>query len=506
MSDKRLSLQGYSINLASFSPEALAAVKKELTVTPVTMGNSYGPKPASFELWRQGPTRLYVPKFYGLSKFGTEGLRHNIPEGDDLHPDVKFAGSLRKEQMEPVSAFRRAADDPKKMGGILSLPCGCGKTVLALYTVADIRKKTLIVVHKNFLLEQWRKRIEEFLPGARVGLIKAKTLDVENKDIVLASLQSLSMKQYDSKVFEGFGLLIIDEVHHTGAEVFSRALQKTNVRRSLGLSATVKRKDGMSKVFTWYIGDVVFSIKGGNDNVKVVMKRYMDHDPAYSEEPQGYGGALNMSRMINNVTRYPPRTDLVAESVLEVMRRNPSRKSLVLSDRLDHLDEIRKRIESGGNGVGVACGMYVGGMKAKDLAESEKKGVILATYNFASEGFDVPGLDTLFMASPKTDIEQSVGRVLRQKASDRKNIPLVIDFVDGFSVFEGQAKKRKAFYAKKKYSITHYNEYQNIDFEKAAAATDDNDNDNNRRSNGDDDDDGSTQTRIQDYAFFNADG
>jgi superfamily II DNA or RNA helicase len=453
------------------SDELVREVKAELTVTPVSMSaKTYGAKPPSFELWRVGPTRMYVPKCYGLAKFGTEGLRDSVKDGSPFPKALKFAGSLRQEQLEPVRAYMAAAEDPRKRGGILSLPCGCGKTVLALYLTAHIGRKTLIVVHKNFLLEQWKKRIEEFLPGARIGLIKAKTVDVVDKDVVLASLQSLSMKTYDASVFADIGLLIIDEVHHTGAEVFSRALQKTNVRRSLGLSATVTRKDGMTKVFAWYIGDVVYAMKSGDDEVDVIMKRYMSRDEAYSEEPMGYGGALNMSRMINNVCRYAPRTELIVEYVREILTKNPGRKALVLSDRLEHLDAIKRGIECTVTETDTpenccTCGMYVGGMKARDLAESETKRVILATYNFASEGFDVPGLDTLFMASPKTDIEQSVGRVLRQKASDRKNVPLIIDFVDGFSVFEGQAKKRKAFYAKKKYNIRLLDEDQIADFD-----------------------------------------
>lgn len=98
-------------------------------------------------------------------------------------------------------------------------------------------------------------------------------------------------------------------------------------------------------------------------------------------------------------------------------------------------------------------------MRAQQLAESEKADIILATYSFASEGFDAPGLDTLVLASPKTDIEQSVGRILRQRQCERVNTPRVIDVVDCFSVFEAQAKKRLAFYKKNRYII----EYKNAD-------------------------------------------
>lgn len=452
---KRLSLQGFSVPRADLSTQQLNAVKKELTVSPAVPkgpgGHAFGSKPVpSFALWKQGASRLYVPKCYGLERFGWRDVRVTLPLGTPCA--MRFAGSLRSEQREAVDAFLNAADDPVRMGGILSIPCGGGKTVIALYLAAFFNVKTLIVVHKNFLLEQWKSRIGEFIPGARVGLLKAKTVDVRDKDIVLASLQSLSMKEYDPHVFAEFGFVIIDEVHHTGAEVFSRAFQKVCFRTCLGLSATVKRKDGLSKVFSWYIGSVVYASKTRRDVVHVVQKYFMSRDPEYCEQPQSFGGTLNMSRMINNVTRFRPRTQLIADYVSALLRLNPSRRVLLLSDRLDHLHDLRSEIQqaSGGN---VSCGMYVGGMKAAELQESEKRAVILATFNFASEGFDVPGLDTLFLTSPKSDIEQSVGRILRQKPTERLNVPLVVDIVDDFSTFQNQGKKRRAFYVKQKYPL-----------------------------------------------------
>jgi len=104
-----------------------------------------------------------------------------------------------------------------RTGGIVSLPCGGGKTALSIYIMSVIHRKTLVVAHKNFLLTQWRKSINKFMPGARIGLIKGQTVDVEGADVVLASLQSLSMKTYDPAVLADFGFLVLDEVHHTGS-------------------------------------------------------------------------------------------------------------------------------------------------------------------------------------------------------------------------------------------------------------------------------------------------
>jgi len=454
----RLSNTGYSVSKDALGHLATNEIKRDLTVTPFVPGappTSVSGPPPSFPLWLESESRLYVPKYYGLSTFGVPD-KDVVPDGADVR--LTFAKSLRQEQMAPVNAFLEAAEDPKRRGGILSLPCGSGKTVIALHIVARIGKKTLIVVHKDFLLQQWRERIDEFLPGARVGTVKAKTVDVADKDIVIASLQSLSMKTYDPALFSDVGLFVVDEVHRTGTEVFSRVFHKTNVKRSLGLSATVNRKDGMTKVFVWYMGDVLYAIESRKDSVRVCILPYFDDSPSgavYREEPQGYGGKPNMSRMINNVTSHPPRTSLIVERIRDLLEREPSRRVLVLSDRKDQLRAIAASLTHDGD-TGrrkISNGFYIGGMKPEALEESQGKDVILATFSFASEGFDVPGLDTLVLASPKTDIEQSVGRILRQKESDRVNKPLIIDVVDTFSLFEAQATKRRRYYKKRGYEI-----------------------------------------------------
>ena len=92
--------------------------------------------------------------------------------------------------------------------------------------IARLKKKTLVIVHKEFLMNQWIERIELFLPDAKIGKIQGQIVDVDDKDIVIGMLQSLSMKEYPASVFESFGLTIIDEVHHISSEVFSNSLFK----------------------------------------------------------------------------------------------------------------------------------------------------------------------------------------------------------------------------------------------------------------------------------------
>ena len=91
-------------------------------------------------------------------------------------------------------------------GGLLDVDPGKGKTVMALYIISKLKKKTLVIVHKSFLLNQWIERINQFLPSARVGKIQGQIIDIENKDIVIGMLQSLSQKEYPENIFDSFAV------------------------------------------------------------------------------------------------------------------------------------------------------------------------------------------------------------------------------------------------------------------------------------------------------------
>ena len=452
---KGISKRGYWVLKEEIGAKAEADLKKELTMVPKTtssMPTPMGAPPVSFEVWRESATKLYVPKYFGLTRFGVPPAEQvAVDPGFPLGDGVKFACSLREEQKVPIKSFLDAARDPSKAGGILSLPCGFGKTVMALHLIVELGVKTMVIVHKDFLLNQWRERIAEFIPAARVGLIKAQKIDVIDKDIVLASVQSLSMKEYDDDMlFNGIGFMIVDECHRIGCEVFSRALIKRTFRYSLGISATVQRKDGMTKAIVHFLGDILFKGKRREDDVLVVQKRFEDDSPSYRRDERiGSSGNPNVSRMINNITGHAPRNKAIVDSIKYAIDKQPGRRVLVLSDRKAQLTALKEGLEA----LGISAGYYVGGMKQVALAESETKQVMCATFSFAAEGMDVPHLDTLVLASPKSDIEQSVGRILRLKAEHRERKPIVIDFVDTFSLFDRQGAKRIAFYRKFKYRI-----------------------------------------------------
>ena len=443
---KILSSRGYNISKDLFTSQELSQLKKELTVTPY-IPEGYNQNPTTpFKLYQESSNRIYVPKCYGMKQFGKPDVE-KILDGADIN--VEFHGELRDYQHEPVRKFMDAANDPCKRGGIINVYCGFGKTNLAIYILCLLKKKTIIICHKDFLLQQWKERLEVFAPKARIGLIKAKVIDIEDKDVVLASLQSIAMKEYDPYVFEDFGLMIADESHHLPAEVFSQALRKVNCKYSLGLTATLQRKDGLSKVLKWYIGDVVFKATKRNDQVEVRLLDYYDPNPDYSLEYVGYGNKLNVSKMINNICDYEPRSIYIVRQIRNLLKKEPSRKVIILSDRRSHLEQLSVLLSK----RNIENAFYVGGMKQSALKESETKKVILSTFHIASEGFDCPGLDTLILASPKSDVIQCVGRIQRIPQHLRQNVPLVLDVVDNFSLFSKQAQKRLRYYRSCKYDV-----------------------------------------------------
>ena len=435
----QLTKRGYSI--LKSSDYDIETIKKELTVSPfLPKGYNFGNIP-KYSVFQESENKLYVPKFYGLSKFGNP-IHVKITKGEEID-NITFKGQLRPEQANPVEALLTACHDPNRMGGILNVFCGGGKTTMALYVLAKLKRKTLIIVHKDFLLEQWKERIQSFLPDARIGTIKAKIIDILDKDIVIGSLQSLSMKTYEPDTFNTFGTVIIDKVHHTSAEVFSKALTKVAFYYTIGLSATIKRKDGLSKIFMWFLGPVVYESEKRNDKAIVNIINYEDcHSDEYNDIPMSYNGKPNLPKMINTICGHQPRNDVIIETIRQILTTEPKRKILVLSDRRNHLTTLSDKLSKAGYDTSV----YMGGMKASTLVDNNKKQILLATFAIASEGYDQPGLDTLILASPKSDVIQSVGRILRDKESDRKHIPLIVDVVDSHNNLKNQAQKRMQYY------------------------------------------------------------
>ena len=443
---------GYKIKKSELSIKELKDIKKDLTANPFVVGDFGNGNEKRFSLYMESPNSLYIPRFYAWSRFGPPDI-NKMDEG--LTIDLKFAGSLRKEQEPIIDLYTKACSE--RGGGLISLKCGGGKTVLALYLASILKKKTIVIVHKDFLMTQWRDRIQQFLPDARIGKIQQNTIDIEDKDIVLAMVQSLSQKEYDPDVFSSFGLAIFDECHHLGAEVFSKSMAKVSSKYMLGLSATPDRKDGLRKVFEWYIGPMVYSSKNdtNEDYIETRIYEYYDEDKQYSKLELLYNKKPCMPRMINNISYHAPRCQFINDIIKKEY--DNGRKILVLGDRREYLNTTEKWIQD--NISPDIVGQYVGGMKPSELRDSQEKDIILGTFSMASEGMDIPKLNTIVLASPKSDVVQSVGRILREKANVRTHHPLIIDFKDthpNLGMFEKQCEKRIKYYKKCNHEIHYY--------------------------------------------------
>ena len=442
--------RGYTLIKSDLSPANLDTLRKQLTVRPVSSGAAFGPADAvEYPIYRESPNKLYLPRFFGIREFGSI-KRMAIPEGHDIN--VPFAGSLRPIQVPVVEAYLAAVNPENQAldtggGGLLELPCAFGKTVLSLKIIAELKKKTLVIVNKEFLLNQWIERIQQFLPTARVGKIQGPEIDIENKDIVLGMLQSISQKDYDATVFDSFGLTIIDEVHHISSEVFSKALFKIVSKYMLGLSATMERKDGTTYVFKQFLGEVVF--KGEREeehNVEVRAIEFVSKDTEFNTVECDFRGNPKYSTMIVKLCDFVDRSDFIVRVIRDLLVEQPGAQIMILAHNRSILTYLHDSIQQ----KGVATvGYYVGGMREASLKETEEKQVVVATYAMAAEALDIKTLNTLVMVTPKTDIVQSVGRILREKHEK----PLVVDIVDKHDVFQNQWTKRRRYYKKCEYTI-----------------------------------------------------
>jgi len=340
-------------------------------------------------------------------------------------------------------------------------------TIMALKIISILAAKTLILVHKEFLMNQWIDRIADFLPSARVGKIQGPTFDIENKDIVIGMIQSLYDKEYHTNAFSSFGLTIIDEVHRIGSEQFSRTLFKTITPYMLGISATVDRKDKLTRVLYMFIGNKIYEEKReADDPVCVRAIQYVSADPGFNAVEVDFRGNTKYSTMIVKLCEFGPRSDFIVKVLGDLLQENPDNQIMILCHNRSLLTYLYDSIE---HRKLATVGYYVGGMKQAKLQETESKQIVLATYAMAAEALDIKTLSTLVMVTPKTDIIQSVGRILRVKHEN----PIIVDILDTHDNFQKQWLQRRRFYKKCNYRIRQIDstKYKNMQLDWATDTT-----------------------------------
>jgi superfamily II DNA or RNA helicase len=542
-----LGQKGYTILKKELTIEQQKQIRNDLTIKPYVgcIGGGNNSNPVTYPAYRESDKKFYVPHHYGVEIFGPP-KKCTLSEGDDI--SLEFTGSLRDYQEPVVNKYlERVSNGTGGGGGLLELPCGFGKTSISLYILSQLKKKTFVIVHKEFLLNQWVERIQQFLPKARVGRIQGQIIDIENKDIVIGMLQSLSMKEYPASVFDSFGFTIIDEVHHISSQTFSNALFKIVTKYMLGLSATMNRKDGTTRVFKMFLGDVIF--KGDRDekfDAEVRAINYKVNDDEFNDTILDYRGNPQNSSMISKLCEYNRRTEFIIKTVCDFIKldnvddktianhklqmdsqvpncglcnknnnylvrntccdcvkycltcienidlssqsqrpsnekktkkirskcpncnkilkyeqnyiENPYVKpiqqnhTIIMAHNLNILHYMYKKFVCKNL---ASVGYYIGGMSEADLKHSEKKQVIFASFSMCSEGLDIPTLNSQFLITPKSDIVQIVGRIMRAK--HKFSHPIIYDFIDTHDIFQRQWFKRKSYYKSQNYKIVGSN-------------------------------------------------
>ena len=539
-----LGQKGYTIQKSELTIEQQKQIRNDLTIKPFLIGSPMNDNQKTFPAYRESANKFYVPHYYGSDNFGLP-KQYKVTDGTDIA--VEFCGQLRDYQEPVVGKFINHCTASVCGGGLLELPCAWGKTSGSLYILSKLKKKTLVIVHKEFLMNQWIERIHQFLPKARIGKIQGPIIDVEDKDIVLCMLQSLISKDYDQSLFDQFGLTIIDEVHHISSQSFSNSLFKVVTKYMLGLSATMERKDGTTSVFKMFLGNVIYKAENKSELlVEVRQVTYKVDDDEFNDTILDFRGKPQNSSMISKLCEYNRRTEFIVKTLCDFIRvedvdyettchhklemdqavphclicgknnnylvRNtccdsvkycmpcmenieakgvkrerpkcpnckkvlkyeqnyienkyvkPLEKThtIVMAHNLNILHYIYKKFVCKNL---ASVGYYIGGMSEAELKQSEKKQIVLASYSMSSEGLDIPTLNAEFLITPKTDIVQTVGRILRAK--HKFSHPIIYDFVDSHDVFQRQWLKRKSYYKKQNYKIIGANSIEyNTDFSK----------------------------------------
>lgn len=319
----------------------------------------------------------------------------------------------------------------------------------SIWIASQLKLKTLILVHTTTLLNQWKERIQEFIPDAKIGIIQQNKIQADDKDFVIGMVHSVAMKDYPKSLFDSYGFLIVDECHLICTRVFSQAFVKITARYNLGLSATPYRKDRCEKVFQHFIGPIIhYEKRPGNSDLRVKCIHFIipGFVPIYDRT-----GEPSYIRTLVKITQNTQRNLALVDQITEMA--TEKRKVLVLGEFIEQLETLDTMLQQN---TEFTTGLYIGRMKQKERDESQKCDVILGTYKLASVGMDIPDLNTLVMASPRREIEQSVGRILR-KSKNTKIKPKIIDFIDSsFYYLKHQGKARQAFYTSYDYTLEFY--------------------------------------------------
>jgi len=378
--------------------------------------------------------------------------RASCPWGEDHTVEgqaIAFNCTAQPRDAEQARLFREVSGAlVTGKSGVLQAQTGIGKTVIALKAIADTGRLPLVIVADSDLLESWRNEAKQHL-GLRddeIGVIRQDSCDVEGKKFLIGMLPSLAKwreqpERYPQWLFDAIGVVVWDECHRLAADTFRVTAGMFPARRRLGLSATPKRVDGKEPLIFAHIGPIL--ARGQIEQmVPTVVRvqspwrcprkngRKIDHDTKKNKH------------VAKHIMKCHANNALLADILYSAWRKG--RHSVLFSDFLGHLDDVRERLIEKGVPEG-DTDKYVGGKSAKQLAKAAQARVIFATYSMMSEGTDIPTLDACVLATPRANVEQVVGRI-RRVHPDKKD-PVVVDMrYPDSPVFKLFDQKRDKFY------------------------------------------------------------
>jgi superfamily II DNA or RNA helicase len=341
--------------------------------------------------------------------------------------DVSFQGDLRDDQAEAVRQALRHNE------GVLCAPTAFGKTVVAARLIAERGVNTLVLVHRQQLLEQWRARLAMFLdlPAKAIGQVGGGK-DLPTGFIDVALLQSLHRKGEAKDCVAEYGHVIVDECHHLTAFSFEQIMRQVKAKFIVGLTATPNRKDGHHPIIFMQCGPIRFNLSAREAVERSPFRHLVLPTPTNFRMPPEVTDLTIHDAYAALVVNEGRNRQIVGDIVQAVRE---GRSPLVLTNRTDHLERLARSLSDIQHVLVLKGGM---GKKQRqaiaDKLASIPDGtprVLLATGSYIGEGFDDSRLDTLFLTMPiswRGTLQQYVGRLHR--IHHGKKVVRVFDYVD----------------------------------------------------------------------------